>query len=464
MKQIAIRISFFIIMTIQSLCYAQSDTAYSFIVAGHAYGAHSGTNIGLHPHLLSSLTDGYETNTAFIVLTGDIVNHSTSESWEQVETELNGYGLTSYYVMGNHDDNSIGYEVFENKHGGDYYAFTSQTELYIVLNSTESDRSISPAQLEFMQDQIDQADASIQNVFIFFHEVIWNSKEKYAEVRSNSRSRYVNMVDYSNYWEEVHPICTELPAKNFYMISGDVGGNPDAIAAFWDTCDNVTLISSGMGEVDDENYLLVKVLNKDSIVFELVPLLSDVDLDPIEYYSVPQAPDTILYTYPMTNANFSVEFSVPEVLNADTYIWHLPSMASGVSITNSITVDFEDGFLNGELSVRAARDGFGYSPMTTTFLEMNYNGTDLVNTDNETMQLEVFIANEQLTMHIGNIAGDQLHLRIYDITGKLILHRNLEHMGREVVVQLDKCDLPQGFNLVSLSTKNQNIARKIILP
>ena len=62
---------------------AQVDTSYAFIVAGHAYGAHDGTNIGLHPELLNSLDSGYDSNTAFIVFTGDIVNKSTPESWQQ---------------------------------------------------------------------------------------------------------------------------------------------------------------------------------------------------------------------------------------------------------------------------------------------------------------------------------------------------------------------------------------------
>ena len=283
------------IMSAQVCVFAQSDLTYSFIVAGHAYGAHSGTNIGLHPPLLSSLNAGFDANTAFIVFTGDIVNASTAESWAQVASEMTDLGLESYYVMGNHDNNSTGYDVFDNKHGGDYYAFTSQSELYIVLNSTESDRSISTTQLAFMEEQIDQADESIQNVFVFFHEVIWNSKEKYSGVRSNSRSRYASVLDHSNYWEEVHPVCIANPSMNFYMISGDVGGNGDAVAAFYDTCDNVTLISSGMGEVYDENYLLVRVINKDSIVLELVPLNEGTVLDPIEYFSVPPAPDTLLY-------------------------------------------------------------------------------------------------------------------------------------------------------------------------
>ena len=52
--------------TLISSVRAQVDTSYAFIVAGHAYGAHDGENIGLHPKLLNSLDSGYDSNTAFI--------------------------------------------------------------------------------------------------------------------------------------------------------------------------------------------------------------------------------------------------------------------------------------------------------------------------------------------------------------------------------------------------------------
>ena len=280
----AIRVAIISLLSIHSVIYAQVDTSYAFIVAGHAYGSHDGVNIGLHPKLLNSLNSGYDSNAAFIVFTGDIVNHSTSESWQQVENELAYIGLPSYYVMGNHDDNDIGWQIFEDKFGSTYYMFCSQSELYIVLNSTEEDRSISSNQIGFLNEQISLAGDTTRNIFIFFHEVLWNSHEKYIGLKSNKRSRYDQMVNFSNYWEEVHPMLSGNPDKNFYLIAGDVGGNPDAIAAFYDTWDNVTFLASGMGEVTDENFLLIRVHHKDSIEIGLIPLDCDISLPDIEFY------------------------------------------------------------------------------------------------------------------------------------------------------------------------------------
>lgn len=76
--------------------------------------------ICLHPALLNSLHTGYDSTVAFIVLTGDIVNHSRVESWKQVDKELDSLSLSSYYVMGNHDYTGEVIAVFNEKFGATY--------------------------------------------------------------------------------------------------------------------------------------------------------------------------------------------------------------------------------------------------------------------------------------------------------------------------------------------------------
>ncbi len=70
MKQVIQILTLSILLSLSTAVFSQSDTAYSFLVAGHAYGAHSGTNIGLHPPLLSSLDADINSKATFIVLTG----------------------------------------------------------------------------------------------------------------------------------------------------------------------------------------------------------------------------------------------------------------------------------------------------------------------------------------------------------------------------------------------------------
>ncbi len=221
------------------------------------------------------------------------------------------------------------------------------------MNSIEADRAISENQLVFLEEQISKAGDSCKNIFIFFHEVIWNSHKKYIDVRSNSRSRYNQMVEHSNYWDELHPMLLERPDKKFFLIAGDVGGNPDAISAFYDRWDHITLLASGMGEVADENYLLACVHPQDTLGFELVALDDALELPDIENYSLPPAPGSISGPGSVFQGSATNEYAVDEVFNAESYHWVLPPGASGSSSTNLIEVDFDTEFEGGELSVRA---------------------------------------------------------------------------------------------------------------
>jgi len=459
----AIPMVLFMLLSVHSILSARSDTSYSFIVAGHAYGSHTAKNIGLHPALLNSLNSGYDSNAAFIVFTGDIVRKSTTESWQQVEDELSNYPLPYYYAMGNHDANELAWQVFENKFGSTYYAFNSQSELFIVLNSTEDERSVSSNQVEFLQDQINNAGDTIRNIFIFFHEVLWNSHEKYIGVISNSRSRYDQMVDYSNYWEEVHPMLSERADKNFFLIAGDVGGNREAISAFYDTWDHITFVASGMGEVDDENYLLVLVHTKDSVEFELVPLNSDFNLPDLEYHTVPPATEAIIGPSIVPPGVTDIEYSVPEVFNATSYEWELPAGANGTSTTSSILVSYYSVFEGGILSIRAARDGFGQGPATTLTISAESTAIGLPEGGDDSPLIDLTETNDHLSVGINSFNEGELTIRIFDIGGKLLQSESIMATGDNFQIVVDKNDIPEGIILVTVFTPSCHITKKFIV-
>ncbi len=457
------RLLIIVLLSINSITNAQVDTSYSFLVAGHAYGAHDGGNLGLYPALLNSLNSGYDSNAAFIIFTGDIVNQSTPESWQQVEDELASYALPYYYVMGNHDANTTGWQIFEDKYGSTYYAFYSQTELFIVLNSTEEQRSISPNQLDFLEEQVNLAGDTIQNIFIFFHEVLWNSHEKYIGVRSNSRSRYDQIVNYSNYWEDVHPMLLSKPEKNFYVISGDVGGNPDAIATFYDKWDNITLISSGMGEVEDENYLLVQVYTKDSIEFELVPLNNALSLDEIENYSVPPSTGDIRGPAFVIHGSSDIEYSVTEVLNADSYVWELPEGATGSSSLNTIELDFSIDFTGDTLTVKAARDGYGTGLASSLMIDLDVSQIVSNESDPGSLQIDFIQTLDYYTIGIKCNAGEVLCIRLFDASGRVLKSKKIKALEGYAEMQLFSNEISRGIIFIEVSTQKQQITEKFII-
>lgn len=397
--------------------HSQPVSTYSFYVAGHTYGAHAGTNIGLHPPFLKKLIENKDSIVFALFLTGDIVNQSTTESWDQVEEELSDLNLTSYYVMGNHDNNSTGNEVFRKKHGSTYYSFIYKHELYVVLNSTESDRSISPAQLKFLDDIFANTDASWESAFIFFHEVIWNSNEKYKLVRSNSRSRFNQIVNVSNFWYEVYPRLTAFPEKQFYLFAGDVGGNTDAIAASYDRWDNVTLISSGMGEVFDENYLKVVVL-PDTVTFKLIALNNAVEMKPITWYNIPEKPDSIFGPTTVSTSQTNYTYFVDSVQNATSYKWTFSEGISGSSDSSFIKLHFEEQFKSGKISVAAIHDGFGESGTEEIQVSVK-NSTQISENQNET-KFEIQQNQNNLLLKFNSNKPQNAVITFYDFFGRTV--------------------------------------------
>ena len=440
--------------------FAQSDSTYSILVAGHAYGAHLGKNIGLHPPFLRKLNTLQDTNIMGLFLTGDIVNSSTSASWAQVERELSGMGFNSYYVMGNHDDNTVGHAEFQKKFGGTHYYFTFRNELYIVLNSTESDRSISASQLEFLDQVLANTDANWNRAFLFFHEVIWNSNIKYRLLRSNTRSRYSQMVLVSNFWQDVYPRFTAMPDKKFYLFAGDVGGNPDAVAASYDRWENVTLVSSGMGEVPDENYLNVKIL-PDTVTFELDALNDAIEMKPVTWYNVPEKPSGIIGPSTILATQEAVHYQISEVFNATSYRWNLSAGISGLSDSSKIGLRFDPEFQSGKISAIAINEGFGESDPVE--LEIQADSNTLLSNGLDADGYYIFLNKTSLQIISNSENKTVARYKIYNTLGQLLIVDELFLNPGLNSKPISENLFSPGIAIVELFTGNQRIIKKIML-
>jgi hypothetical protein len=451
---------FLLFLSIFSKGNSQTNPTYSFLVAGHAYGAHAGDNLGLHPPLLQRLSENPDSAVFGIFLTGDIVNHSTEASWNQVASELKSLGLNSYYVMGNHDNNSIGYKVFGEKHGGAYYSFVEGNELFIVLNSTESDRSISSEQLIFFDNVLINTSDKWERAFIFFHEVIWNSHEKYKDVRSNSRSRYSKLVDISNFWEDIYPKLSDLRDKKFFLFAGDVGGNPDAISASYDTWENVTLISSGMGEVKDENYLKVSV-SPDTVVFQLIPLNDNFEMNPITWYNIPEPPDSIIGPSVVLPAQTQVEYQVTSVSNATNYKWMLSNGITGNSDSAKIFLNFYKDFYSGHIGVKAVNDGFGESE--TVEFEIISNPNTLVKESFTKPQLTILQKEMVLQLDFVSDQNETVKIAFYDFQGRVLFEDKILMKSGFNSTIFNKNQFKKGFAIIQVSGKKLQVSKKIVL-
>lgn len=272
-------IFFFVLMVLFISCDKEAKPEpeipeYSFFVAGHSYG-HPGTNnVGLHPPFVSkfemikndSLMD-------FGFLTGDIVSFSTPVDWNEVDAQILDLEMPVYFAAGNHDITNR--EAYENRYGSTYYSFVHQNDLFITLDPNYDQWNITNDQLIFLDSVLTVHAASVNNIFVFFHQVLWWSPEnEYASVIVNSID---DKADTINFWTEVEPRFNALE-NNVFMFAGDVGAYANGDEFMYHSYDNLTLVASGMGGGVRDNFVIADVYADKSVSFRLISLnTSEID-------------------------------------------------------------------------------------------------------------------------------------------------------------------------------------------
>lgn len=241
---------------------------YSFFVAGHVYGKPGVDNEGLHPPFEQSCKELVSQNDIeFGILTGDVVWQSTKENWDSVNDFLSEINTPVYIAVGNHD--IADRELYQSRYGRTYFSFETKGDLFIVLDPNLDHWNISGDQLAFLKQTLSQRRPSDKNVFLFFHQVLWQSGgAPYDTVSVNSLEGKGKTV---NFWSELVPLLTNLP-NNVYCFAGDVGAIGQIPGYSNLKHRNISLIASGMGSGYDDNYLLVQVRNDNGVVINKLPL------------------------------------------------------------------------------------------------------------------------------------------------------------------------------------------------
>ena len=152
----------------------------------------------------------------------------------------------------------------------------------------------------------------------------------------------------------------------------------------------------------------------------------------------------------ITNVNQgqqNVTYSVPTITSTDSYIWSLPSGATGTSTTNSITVNYSNNAQSGFIKVKGHNScGDGSSSSSYIFVHLNigtgvYSGGDII----------VYPSPASLSITISYYLKktQDFTLDVYDITGRKIkeLVNGNQHLG-EHHLTLDTFELIQGIYLL----------------
>ncbi len=241
---------------------------YSFFVAGHTYGQ-PGIKSGLHPPFKKKFD--YIRNRPeikFGVFTGDIVAaNPTADDWDKVDADIETLGLPVYFAVGNHDMENR--ELFESRYGDTYYSFSFQNDLFIVIDPNIDGWNISGEQMEFLKRTLHENREKTDNIFVSFHQLLWwKNNSIYTAYRPNS---FEGKADTINFWTEVEPLFKNLQNQVF-MFAGDVGAGNWAADFMYDKYGNISLIASGMGEGEGDNFIVANVHEDKSVSYDLICL------------------------------------------------------------------------------------------------------------------------------------------------------------------------------------------------
>ena len=256
---------------IQPVSYSQLE--FAFYTAGHLYGSHDKAGTAeqdfIHPPFAAAIPAiAQDPAIAFGILMGDTVYQPSAVSYGNLKDTMAETGKPYYIAPGNHDLD--GSELFVTNFGPVYQSFTQGENLLVIL-TPRNDWQLDSEQLDFLQETLQLNQDAVSNIFVFTHYLFWLDGEHFSWITPNGGPYQENR---SNFWTEVKPMLETFDG-NVYFIAGDVGAFPGQQAAEYERDGNMHFVASGMGGGTDDNYLVVKVFDDGSVVFELVPISPD---------------------------------------------------------------------------------------------------------------------------------------------------------------------------------------------
>lgn len=250
---------------------------YSFFVAGHTYGSpvemkkNENNQKGLHPPFkekFSYLNEQPKMSKGFLL--GDSV--WKPKYWPQAIEDINSIGIPIEVIRGNHDG---GLKNFEENFGPSYKKFIFNNDLFIILDSNLDNWNISGDQLVFLMNTLRNDTHSVNNIFIFTHNLIWYSKEKFSKPFPNSLYK---RAEKTNFWTKVEPLL-RLQEKPVVIFAGDVGAfskerrkKDHVIEYYYHNYNNISFVATGMGGGVRDNLIIVDVYNDGSVDYRLIHL------------------------------------------------------------------------------------------------------------------------------------------------------------------------------------------------
>tara|TARA_R110002096_G_scaffold87831_5_gene201475 strand:- start:7735 stop:9519 length:1785 start_codon:yes stop_codon:yes gene_type:complete len=134
----------------------------------------------------------------FVLSVGDLIDGYTEDpevwnaQWDEFDGMINNLEMPFYYVAGNHDtSNELLTNVWQARHGRDYYHFKYKDVLFLALNTDEiKNGGISKDQIQYFQKVLAENN-DVSWTLIFMHRPLWSygDTQGYSEVEKALGSR-----------------------------------------------------------------------------------------------------------------------------------------------------------------------------------------------------------------------------------------------------------------------------------
>ncbi len=161
-------------------------------------------------HYLKAIAEANRLRPAFVVVTGDLVNKpfdtAQIHEYKRISGKLNPR-IPLYSVPGNHDVGNTPYpkdiDLYNDQLGKDYYSFTSNTMLGIVLNSLYlKDPQHIPAQAaqqeKWLVETLEEAKRKrYRHIIVFLHHPMFlnqpDEDDQYFNIPKETRKKYMDI-------------------------------------------------------------------------------------------------------------------------------------------------------------------------------------------------------------------------------------------------------------------------------
>jgi len=189
----------------------------------------------------------------------------------------------------------------------------------------------------------------------------------------------------------------------------------------------------------------------------------DIDLPALALFSVPGIPDHINGPGHVAIPGYSIEYSVPEVFNAESYEWSLPQGAQGSSVTNTILADFTENFAGGELRVRSFRDGFGHSEDAVLGIEVDFTGARENEIGKTQGGFAVLHASGEIIVRRRAEMNFPCRISIFDCSGRKMLSVVLTDQNRKAEIHFPDTKFSPGLLILSIESEGLMHSEKFLL-